>query len=275
VGSSEQLLIWSDGRGLIDAGPIDPVPEQAPLLVADSWLVRDGRVRALDLHGQRFAAGCAEIASVSMETVAAFWAAVVERMPPEGHWFPRVELASVPRGRLALRIRPAPSRTEQVRVWVPDVSDPRRIPRRKGPDLGVLADLRRAATAAGADEALLRSPDGFLIEAANSSLLWWDDDTLCVPSPKLPSLRGITTRLIQERALEHDIAVRHSHCQLESLASREVWLVNALHGIRAVTAWVGADLAPGPDGHSLEWRKWLEALSEPVVSTKPSGHAVI
>jgi branched-subunit amino acid aminotransferase/4-amino-4-deoxychorismate lyase len=265
----EQLLVWSGDDGLIDPGPADRAGQQAPLLVADSWLVREGRVRALDWHGQRFAGGCAQTGCVAPSEVARFWAAVVSRLPADGDWFPRVELASVPQGRLALRLRPAPRRTESVQVWVPPTPDPRQTPRRKGPDLGVLADLRQAAVAAGGNEALLRTPDGVVLEGATTNLLWWDGDVLYVPSPpELPVLAGVTTRLVQAYADERGIDVRYVRSRLGSLAGREVWFVNALHGIRPVTAWIGADVQVGPALRSVTWRDWLDGVSEPVVPTR-------
>jgi branched-subunit amino acid aminotransferase/4-amino-4-deoxychorismate lyase len=260
----EQLLVWSDDAGLIDGIPRDRTAEQAPLLVADSWLMSDGRVRALDLHAARFAAGCAEVGYVPADTVARFWTTVVDRLPDEGAWFPRVELASVPLGRLALRIRSAPRRTQSVRVWLPATADPRQTPRRKGPDLGVLADLRQAAIAAGANEALLRTADGVVLEGATTNLLWWDGDALCVPSPTLPVLPGVTSRLIQDEAIDRGIEVRYARCGVEALLGREVWFVNALHGIRPVTAWIGADVQPGATTRSGAWRAWLDELPEPI-----------
>ena len=74
------------------------------LLAADSWLVVDGRVRALDRHWARFSAACAEH---GVDTQA-FRADVERAVPAEGRWFPRVELRAD--GELAVRVRPAPPR---------------------------------------------------------------------------------------------------------------------------------------------------------------------
>ena len=61
------------------------------LHVADSWLVEDGRVRAVDRHWARFSAACGEH-GVTPEALTAFRADVERAVPTHGRWFPRVEL---------------------------------------------------------------------------------------------------------------------------------------------------------------------------------------
>ena len=184
-------------------------------------------------------------------------------LPRTGEWFPRVELAS---GSLELRLllRPAPPLTAEVRVWAAGQPDPRTVPRRKGPDLDALARVRRRAAGADAEEAVLIAPSGLVLEAANSSLFWWEDDTLCLPPPRLPLLAGVTMALVQERAARTGVRVAHRERSLAELAGREVWLVNALHGIRPVAAWTGRPMTPGPAVRAPEWRKWLDGLMEPL-----------
>jgi branched-subunit amino acid aminotransferase/4-amino-4-deoxychorismate lyase len=145
--------------------------------------------------------------------------------------------------------------------------DPRTVPRRKGPDLDVLARLRQRAVAEGADEAVLIAPSGVVLEGIHSSVLWWEDDTLCLPSPQLPVLAGVTVALIQEHAQRTGIRVAHRERTLADLDDREVWLVNALHGIRPVTEWTGGTqplVRAGRAVRGAEWRQWLEGLAEPL-----------
>ena len=77
------------------------------LLAADSWLVADGRVRAVKRHWARFSAACGEH-GVAPEALATFRADVERAVPVEGRWFPRIELRGD--GELALLVRPAPPR---------------------------------------------------------------------------------------------------------------------------------------------------------------------
>lgn len=126
-----------------------------------------------------------------------------------------------------------------MRVWATGQADPRTVPRRKGPDLGALARVRERASGEGAEEAVLVAPSGSVLEAATASVLWWEDDTLCLPPPRLPVLPGVTVALVQERARREGIPVAHRERTVAGLDGREVWLVNALHGIRPVTGWIG------------------------------------
>lgn len=256
---ADRVYAWADGSRLV---PVRALPGSDELLLADSWLVRDGRVRALDRHRARFERGCAAIGGIPAAAIAGFWSSAAALLPAEGAWFPRVEL-SVDR-QLRLRIRVAPALGREVRVWVPPVADPRRVPHRKGPDLAAMATLRAAAAAAGADEAMLLSPNGTVLEGASSSLLWWEDDALCTPSAQLPTLPGVTTALLQERAAALGVALRHRSCGLADLAGKETWMVNALHGIRRVTAWVGADQPAGDEGRAASWSAWLDGAAVPV-----------
>ncbi|MFF6782959.1 aminotransferase class IV [Streptomyces sp. NPDC012510] len=255
---AQSLLTWSPEHGF--------VPGQAQggrLLVADSWLLRDGRMRGFDRHRERFLRSCGECGAPPPGRVVDFWQDMTRALPRTGEWFPRVELCA---GSLELRLllRHAPPLTADVRVWAAGQPDPRTVPRRKGPDLDVLARVRRRASGAQADEAVLIAPSGLVLEGASSSLLWWEDDALCLPPPRLPLLAGVTKTLIQERAARTGVRVCHRERSLAELDGREVWLVNALHGIRPVAAWTGRPMTPGPAVYAQEWRTWLDGLMEPL-----------
>ncbi|MFJ8001047.1 aminotransferase class IV [Streptomyces sp. NPDC096310] len=270
---TERVLGWEPGHGLTvmaegSGGPAGPGGAGAAggtLPAADSWLVTGGRVRALARHRERFLRACAETVELPHGQLAAFWQDMTAALPREGAWFPRVELA--PPGRtplLRLRLRAAPPLTSQVRVWAQGQPDPRTVPRRKGPDLDTLAEVRRRAAAHGADEALLTSASGLVLEAAYSSVMWWEEDTLCVPSPALPVLAGVTTAVIRERARRARIPFVACERTVADLEGREVWLVNALHGIRPVTAWTGRPMRAGEATRAPEWREWLAGITEPL-----------
>jgi branched-subunit amino acid aminotransferase/4-amino-4-deoxychorismate lyase len=246
------LLEWDPRAGLV-RGDDDPAAAGEPLLAADSWLVDAGRVRALDRHLRRFTSACDGTPAAAR--IEAFLSAAVAALPRTGQWFPRLELTAG--HRLRLRIRPAPPLADTVRVWVADAPDARTAPRRKGPDLTYLAGLRTRAGAAGADDALLLDEAGVVLEAAHASVLWWDGDALCVPDPRLAVLPGVTAGTVLDRASALGVPVRHRQARLDELSGHETWLLNALHGIRPVVAWVGADLPVGPAERIASWRHWL------------------
>lgn len=258
---AEGLLAWSPSRGLTPAR--EPA---APLLVADSWLVRDGRVRGFERHRERFLRACGEAGGPPLRRLLEFWRDMADALPRTGEWFPRVELA--PHSlELRLLLRHAPPLGTGVRLWAAGQSDPRTVPRRKGPDLAALAGVRERAAGQGAQEAVLVAPSGTVLEAATASVLWWEDDTLCLPPPRLPVLPGVTVALVQERARRDGIHVAHRERTVAELDGREVWLVNALHGIRPVTAWTGGPpLRAAPAERAPQWRAWLDDIMEPLPS---------
>jgi branched-subunit amino acid aminotransferase/4-amino-4-deoxychorismate lyase len=227
------------------------------LLAADSWLVADGRARAVERHWARFSATCREH-GVQPEAVAAFRASVERALPPRGRWFPRVELRED--RELALELRPAPPRESTVVAWVADVPDPRVAPRRKGPDLERLAALRERAAAHGAGEALIADADGRLLEGAFTSLLWWEGETLCAVPDAAPILPGITRALLIELARERDTPLAQRRPLPQELAGRETWLVSALHGIRAVTRWADGGLPAVAAPRAATWQRLLDEL---------------
>jgi branched-subunit amino acid aminotransferase/4-amino-4-deoxychorismate lyase len=224
---------------------------------ADSWLVVDGRVRAVDRHWARFSAACGEH-GVGAQELAAFRGRVEREVPADGRWFPRIELREG--GELAVVVRPAPPREPTVVSWIADVPDPRRAPRRKGPDLDVLAALRERAAAHGAGEAMLTDGAGRLLEGAFTSLLWWEGETLCVVPDDAPILPGITRGLLIEIAGERGTPVAERRPAPDELADRETWLVSALHGIRVVTAWVGP-IQAGAAPRAGAWQRALDAYT--------------
>lgn len=268
-----EILTWHDGALGTAPGRArgdDPASDD-DVLVADSWLVADGRIRALEAHRTRFVAGLAERVPDLAPAAEAFWAAAVARLPRTGAWFPRVEVVSGgavtsgadPAPRLRLLLRPAlPRRQEAVVATAP--RDPRSSPRLKGPDLAALGAVRDEVRPLGADEAVLLAADGALAEGAWSSLVWWEGDALCVPPDDVPHLPGVTLGTLVALATALGVEVRRVRRTPADLEGREAWLLSALHGVRIVTRWVdGPSLAEQP-GRLRAWRTRLDALRRPL-----------
>jgi len=245
------------------AGRLIRGEEPGPPVVADSWLVNDGATRALELHRARFDASCLA-RGVPVHRLGVFWAELVRSLPAAGRWFPRAELSAS--GDLHLRVRPAPPLGTRVTVWPYPSPDPRTDPRTKGPDIALLAQVRGQAAARGADEALLLSPDGFVLEGTTTSLLWWDGETLCLPGTGLPLLPGITSQVIVRLADAEGIRVSHRQARLADLDGRETWMVNALHGLRPVTGWSGVSLRAAPPDRAARWAVLLDKQCCPIGS---------
>jgi branched-subunit amino acid aminotransferase/4-amino-4-deoxychorismate lyase len=229
--------------------------------VAESFLVDGGRVRGPDRHRERFARGCAEAGL----DPSAPWDALVQALPATGRWFPRLQVRAD--GESSVDVRPAPPREAEVVARVFAGPDPRRFPRRKGPDLERLGALRAAAARDGAGEALLRDGAGRLLEGAYTSLLWWEDDALCAVPDDAPILDGVTRALLLALAADAGVPVRHRRPPPAELEGREVWLTSALHGIRAVVAGPDGTLPAGPAPRAAAWQARLEALAAPYAPT--------
>ncbi len=193
--------------------------------------------------------------------------AVAAQLPAEGRWFPRAELIPAGPGvppRLQLWIRPAPAPGRTVRLWLSGAPDTRTHPRVKGPDLGWLMVQREAAVTAGADEAMLLSPAGRILEGSTTSILFWRNDTICMPSEDV--LPSVTRSLLVQEADATGVPVAVTSATPAELSGLEVWAVNALHGIRPVTAWVGTDIEPGPVRRAAHWQRWLDTLAAPIMT---------
>lgn len=247
-----ELYRWNGAAGQWEAAE----PTAAAVTVADSWLLEEGRTTRLDLHRERFLAGAAELGDAAEAQAA--WDALAPLMPRAGRWFPRIDLLGG--GELTLALRPAPPRDLSVVAWLMPDPDPRLQARRKGPELGLLGELRAQAREHGAGEAVLSDEQGNLLEGAYSSLLWWEGEMLCAVPDDAPALPGITRRLLLEIAAEVGVKVGYSLPRPSDLAGREVWLVGSLHGIRAVSQWAGGGLQAGAATRAPAWQQRLDQL---------------
>jgi hypothetical protein len=264
-GASAQLKVaklrWlGPGRGFT------PSPDTTVSVeVADSWLVDQGRCRGLDLHRRRFTRSCPH-----PEEAAHFFDDATALLPRSGRWFPRIELDH---GEYRLWLRLAPPPSSSVTLWAPSTPDPRRRPTIKGPDLETLADLRAQAVSAGASEALLLSPDGFVREGAYSALMWWRGDVLCTAPDGSGVLPSVTRALVLRLAARRGQSVRFEQVRVGELAGLECWVMSALHGIRWVSGWVLPGQEAGEGARVGEWQSELLGLGVSLDAENSNGRA--
>ena len=235
-------------------------PAESGLLAADSWLVEDGRVRGFERHLERFGDWVVETDEAVGRQLPEFTDAVRRAIPLAGRWFPRIELHRELAGgsaALYLRLREAPAKLDTVTLWTYPEADPRQRPTYKGPDLSLGMQLRRNAQMHGADEAVLLSAEGFVVEGALSSLVWWRGDTLFVPKSDLAQLQSITREQVEAIAAQTGLSVREDSARPADLVGLEIWSLSSLQGIRPVTEWV--DLG-GPVGHPLHLEMFTKRL---------------
>lgn len=233
-----------------------------PLTVADSWLVSDGSVRALDKHLARFAGSITDPQTKSQ--LPEFFKAVKQALPIAGDWFPRIEYREdQPIGeRLFLRLREAPERLEFCRLWTLDEPDPRSNPLVKGPDLSLCQKLRRMANLHGADEAVLLDRNGFIADGALSAIVWWQEDVLLAPDETTAWLPSITRELVFDLAHQAGFKTKLARAKPEDLAGAEIWSLSSLQGIRGVSSW--GDIPVGGLQKLSSFRKRLALQSEAI-----------
>jgi branched-subunit amino acid aminotransferase/4-amino-4-deoxychorismate lyase len=205
-----------------------------PLLVADSFLVAEGLVVGYDAHLARFTDSARRQGLV--RSIDAFLDAVTAALPRSGRVFPRLDLTE--RGELELWVRPAPPTTETITLTTAS-HDPRTEPRLKGPDLPALLELRAEANTVGAGDAILLDSAGRVTDGCTTCLVWMRDRTVFTVPSDAPAVASVTVGVVRQLAAEQGIEVAEQWVTPAALAGAQVWAVNALHGIRGVTAWLG------------------------------------
>jgi branched-subunit amino acid aminotransferase/4-amino-4-deoxychorismate lyase len=242
-------LLWRD-RDLCPTAIAD-----GELLVADSWFVDDGYTRGNSLHFSRFAAACRQY-DIGRDRLEPFWRATIIAMPKQGQWFPRVELRrSDDEFTLGVQVRAAPPRSKEIRIIQWRETDPRVQPRTKGPDIETLQKIRAAAISRGADEAVLTTDQGVVLEGATTSIVWWEDDVLCAPPFDLPVLHSVTREIVFDIARRNGVATAFRARPFAHIVETPIWALNALHGVREVVEITGAGAAAKKSALFEEWRR--------------------
>jgi hypothetical protein len=235
----------------------------ATAVVADSCRVVDSRVVAFSHHRERFSKAVSNRAPELSPLVDTFIDQTLLVLPEDGEFFPRWECLDTGNGHtLQFLHREAPERlTDAILATSPH--DPRTSPRTKGPDLERLMALRREVSDLGANEAVIVSPDGVVVEGAYSSLIVWPepDKELWVVDSSLPRIDSVTERAVIELANSRGVTVRERTFRPEDLEGMVVWIVSALHGIRGVTAWVNGPAVRDDPVFRENWQDLLAATA--------------
>ncbi|MEO7122092.1 MAG: aminotransferase class IV [Lacisediminihabitans sp.] len=243
------------------------------LEAVDSWLVSDGSVLAIDLHRSRF---LSSVAARGFDAAVAecVWDTVIAAIPRTGMWFPRIEALSrdgVPQ--YLFRLRSAPELSRSIVLATALGGDPRTVPSIKGPDLASMLRLRTEAQQRGADDAVILTSLGFVVEGAHTALLWWRGDILCAPPLEFERVDSITAKSILALAAALGTDIYYEAVTPAELDGVELWAVNALHGIRIVTSWVGGPATAEKPGRLEKWRALLKNLRQPL--PRPDGEEAL
>jgi branched-subunit amino acid aminotransferase/4-amino-4-deoxychorismate lyase len=233
------------------------------VLVADSYLVEDGKVRSYQLHLDRFTRGLRQKAPELEESLEPFLKQALALIPRTGRYFPRFEIQEGPV--FVFMLREAPEQLGPATLWTYPYPDPRKDLSTKGPELATGVELRSLAQAEGADEAILLNEHGEISEGALSSMVWWRGDVLCAPGNEIPWLESVTRTEIFQIAESMGIKTRFEHAIPEELVGLELWLLSSLQGIRTVKSWIGVsdNFAQGQNVTSFEKRMRMLASALP------------
>lgn len=243
------------------SGSLVPVADDfadSPLIAADSWLVDEGRARNLQKHFDRFSNWVHSLSGIDSKD---FLAAVKKALPSSGRWNPRIELQLNSEPTLLFRLRTAVSELSEIVLWTSPEPDPRQNPQIKGPDLSYGMQLRRAAQMRGAEEAVILNEEGFIVEGALSSIVWWRDDVLCAPGDDIAWLPSVTREEIFSIAEQMGLGTRLEKAKPADLVDLEVWSLGSLHGIRPAINWVDLGGPLGAIRHVDSFNKRLRMLS--------------
>lgn len=263
---------WHAERRLLveaDHQETDPSETEPRLLVADSWLVADGRARATSLHRDRFFQSARNwFAQSELES---FWDASMAALPESGRWFPRIEVNQAAADgtaggdpRLGVRVRPAPATNRQVVLATHRGADPRTQPAVKGPDIPALNAARATVARHGADDAVIVDERGRIVDGATTAILWWREGILMAPPPDMKRVDSVTAKTLRLLAATTGIPGGVERARVSDLAGCRVWAVNALHGIRSVSTWLdGPDLVID-EVDDDRWIRRLAALQYPI-----------
>ena len=255
-------LLQYDSSELIDV----PISLATQLAIADSFLLDEGRVRNLALHFERFSRWVEQVSPSVAENLDDFFRLVIAKLPLEGQWFPRIELHNDQPGskQLHLRLRQAPELLGSAILWTYPEPDPRSNRTIKGPDLSLGLQLRRRANMLGADEAVLLSESGHIVEGALSSIVWWRGDVLCAPNHETEWLDSITRREVFAIAEQMGLQTRTEKIKPADLVETEVWMLSSLQAIRPVESWIDLGGPLASPTHVDAFAKRLRLLSAPI-----------
>ncbi|WP_018296221.1 hypothetical protein [Corynebacterium lubricantis] len=215
------------------------------LLAADSFTVRDGKVRGLSLHLARFQKAClARGYSLSMDKLNA--------LVSQAEGSPRLELHA---SGVGLRNRPARKETDTVTLADTGARDTRKLPLIKGPDLDWLGSILADSPA---EEVVLVDSHDRVVEACFSTpVLFHQDHTgsWIAEFPQHPrQLDSVTARLVRAALNALDVDVFDGPpTTVPILLEQPAWFLNATH-VRRIE---------NPDGP--KWPTELLALQRDVV----------
>jgi 4-amino-4-deoxychorismate lyase len=253
------------GRGLVDPGePVFAADDDALLRgrsVFETARVYAGRPFLLDRHLARFArsaerVGLALPEAAECERLAglAIGACAAQDLALRLYWTGRTLVAT------AAEIDPALEALRERGLSLVTVSwSTGALATAKSTSYAENIAAQEDAIAAGADDALLVSLDGTVLEAPTANVFWREGETLLTPSLDLPILAGVTREFLLETVERETVEGVFPLARL--LGADEVFLCASVREVMPVAAVDGREFGLGPVAHELQQRLRQRATS--------------
>ncbi len=208
--------------------------------------VREGRIPLLERHLARLERSLRELdlARPSQDV-----AALVQPFAETDDAVLRVEVRG---GRASVTVRELPPLEPPAVITAPE---PHRSYPHKTTERDCFVHAAERAVAAGADDALLVTPEGLVAEGTVWTLFWWEGDRLRTPALELGILPGIGRARVVELAPQ----VEEGRYPRAALAGKSLFLTNAVRGVLPIAALDGAAVSADARTSELVKRFWRDA----------------
>jgi branched-chain amino acid aminotransferase len=201
-----------------------------------------GRPFALEDHLARFGRSAAAI-DLPLDR-AGFEAELAPLLEAHGDGDAQLRLIATRGGRRILLIEPLAARAESVSIATVTYQPTVILDRVKSLSYGANMHATRLATAAGADEAVLVTPEGIVLEPPTSTVFWAGEDGVL----KTPSLDNAILDSITRDRIVAAVPVQEGTFQRADLeGAAEAFLASTTREVQPVSAINGRELDwPGP-----------------------------
>jgi branched-subunit amino acid aminotransferase/4-amino-4-deoxychorismate lyase len=214
--------------------------------------VREGRIPFLKRHLARLARS---LAALGLPSPSQDVAALVAPFAGCGEAVLRVEVEA---GRASVTVRDVP-RLDPPTVITASVAH-RPYPH-KTVERACFVAAGAEAAAAGADDALLLTAEGWVAEGTAWTIFWWEGERLFTPALELGVLPGVGRGRVIEIAPGAARTPRpeEGRCSRAGLAGKGPFLTNAVRGVVPLAALDGQPVVPNPKTHEVIGLFWPAA----------------
>lgn len=217
--------------------------ERAEYGLIETVRVRGGRIPLLDHHLARLERSLREL---GLPAPSQDVAALVRPFAGTDDAVLRVEVCG---GRATVTVRELPALEPPAVIMAANPHEPYR---HKTTQRECFRAAAEQAAAAGADDALLVTHEGWVAEGTVWNVFWWDGPRLVTPALDLGILPGIG----RARVLDLAPDIEEGRSARAALEGKSLFLTNAVRGVVAIVALDGAAVPPDPRTQELAERFW-------------------